>query len=86
MKTIYVLFNNDVANPICASFDRRTIEEQMLACFQEDFESQAFWDICGPYSLPRDYAQACEIVHEAYYDTLNWYQNWMEIYEIEVFN
>ena len=86
MKTIYILFNYDALCPIGASTDRATIEELTLSCFEDDFETQVFWDMCGPYSLPRNYKEACEIVNEAWKDTKDWYNNYMEIIETEVFD
>ncbi len=71
MKKIYILYNTDFNEVIATSEDKSLLEEIMCDNFFEDL-------ICEFYYHTNVSAQ------EVWLDVLDWYLNFMEIFESEV--
>ena len=79
MKKIYVIFNADINQIVCATEDKSLAEEYMMDAFIEDAEYQWYWEQQHtPHFDP--YKEASEIWN----DVLTWYVDYVEIFVSEV--
>ena len=86
MKTVYVLWNYDEDTPIFASEDKGLVEEILCDLYFEDAYYDFCWKVASPYVRPINVEDLPEYVSMAHEDITGWYEDYMGILEIPVFN
>ena len=86
MKTVYVLWNYDEDTPIFASEDKGLVEEILCDLYFKDAYYDFCWKVASPYVRPIDAEDLPDYAQMAHQDILEWYEDYMAILEIPVFN
>lgn len=79
MKKVFIVFNSDINEVMCVTEDKQLAEEYLMDCFINDVEYQWYWD--QQYKLIKDLPI---LAQDIWNDLLDWYNNYVFIYEGDV--
>ena len=81
MKNIYILYNQDICETLCASEDRELLQEVMCDMFMEDVLFQWYWDLQWSVYEIKDLPERANMIWD---DMIEWYWDYIIIEEVEV--
>lgn len=82
MKKIFIVYNYDSNEVACVTESRELAEEYMMDFFNADLEYQWYWE--QQWNSSEIYNDMPTLARQIWDDMLEWYGDYMGIYEEEI--
>ena len=83
MKKVYILYNSDIGDVIAVSENKNLLEELMCDYFIDDVNYEWYWRINRSLH-PLNENKIHDIVIDVWDEMMEWYNDYMLIFESEV--